>query len=1569
MLEIQRFDVRTGLPLFDHAALDERVPQIKTAEHCYLEQWLGDREANLYVARFYDGVQPEDRERLEAQGKHLVWTNGKDGYFTDRETAELLRAGDPSRGIAPLYAADQHSAHNLVAYGSLVASDGMASTVVPEARILVIDDAQRNPGDAPVVDAQGQPLSQDRLDRLLDKMGDGTMLVSSKLMQHLIQEDERDAITAAVFKKAGIEATDVSTLAQEVEALPSASEEIERRLESLAHRTVTQFRAATPDYPGMMKGTLGSSRWCEVLGVDAIVSTNDIKGDDGRLSSPGLHTVKDFWVNRKSDAAYGLQAVGPQVKGCIPDATLHEFNPRMEAQAQELASVASDPQKLLALYVKKKEAQHGRTPTDEHGDGDGALTSKPQSDWLYQIATSDRYAQLTRNSKVNRELARFLKGEWKDSALHGIHIPSAMAQHHAALEPWEVCNKDLPHGAIVAYYRSPFPNVGAAAIAINNTDILRQTDREALAKEGVAYLPPWTAKHIAITDFDRDNNAYFVGYTAQVPDLPAQIRQQLAPTQGRSDAEKYKAGRSLFETLIHQAEAGQEQRIAPADYPHAVTEFIERNAPEKRPPDIEKAPKVKHSWAQENEPHAAAVWRAWSVTADNPTGMVANAGMTLQSLALELQYAPKDQKVVLLNQVAKNCSQVLGRAAKGQLFIPDDAWLKSNGEYAFPAYHFKEDLARLALAPQQLQRIQDPAQRETFVDNRLQQAARMYWNAVDGPNAVNLQTAVDTAKSSRGIMPEIQEFVQALAHKKHELRRHYKDPDIFMGQKALPTNTQEPIGWGVEAVNREYEATRLPELPNEAFFSLIPKDPSLTAAEESAAKTIGHTYNQWIHDQAQARARLQRKEPADQQPTATLIFQSGRSLTMQYPDPEGTFPELWKTVENPRPDWQLSITTSKTTSHEDQRFPVHVNAADGSARLLGFVAPDSAEHIDLSGFIARQPDGVLRVSPTLVNLHPPYAQQNDAEVMLQSAMDYGETAMAEIPEDRRDAYLSAMWHDSHAMKFALKYFPDAIAQRLETVPEITLRGLQHPTNEASLIPPGDYTVRFSEFAYPTKDGQPKTCESIAIVQDDGTEKQFGSIDNRSFHLPLGTTVHAHIGEIQTNAKNGTKFVTMQVVAPVADAEEHRDTAPPQNSDNSKRYSDTPQRIAPSLVTESTSAYRANTLTIHVNGACCAATHQGGWGAVLQTGEDIKEVGGHRPDQSSNQIQMVAGIEALKYAKAEGLVGADTAVTVVSNSQVFVNGAAGHWQRKANPELWAEYDQAAEDMDVTLQWSRSGRENDLQTRAHAIATDLAQSSSDRSLPTYHSAVAGGRELATAAIKGKPVTMDFPLHLEGSYNPLPVESCIEAMRGYGRSHTTRTFEPYATYGFQKGDIAIAQGQGRQVAFEVGEQYRITPQMMTDPTYQQQWAAMEKHGPDLLPQMFAAKSEVWGLHMKPLGDYEQGTIQPFPDRCGEIYAPSSQELRQWYAIARVQGDESLQGKVLEVGNQLKTLYGNETHQPGARPPADYQNGLVVISEGDRHQMHVGISRMKEAIQASEQSQSQGSATQKPLAQVEAG
>ncbi|WP_416212632.1 hypothetical protein [Nostoc sp. DedQUE04] len=185
------------------------------------------------------------------------------------------------------------------------------------------------------------------------------------------------------------------------------------------------------------------------------------------------------------------------------------------------------------------------------------------------------------------------------------------------------------------------------------------------------------------------------------------------------------------------------------------------------------------------------------------------------------------------------------------------------------------------------------------------------------------------------------------------------------------------------------------------------------------------------------------------------------------------------------------------------------------------------------------------------------------------------------------------------------------------------------------------------------------------------------------------------------------------------------------------------------------------------------------------------------------------------------------------------------------------------------------------------------------------------VASPVIKGKPIPMNYPLMMHGDTNLLPVDTCIDAMRGYGRTHTTRAYQPYKQYGFKEGDIALATGIDKQVAFRVGKQYQITPDMIADPVYQQQWADMEKHSPKALPELFTGKGQVWGLHLEPLGDYVEGFIIPFPQPQNKAIPnqkvqPQSvtiDDLRNWYNAAEKLGkSDNYKKRIVEVANGFK-------------------------------------------------------------------
>ena len=556
MLKFAEFDIKTGRPILQYDPItDGRIQSYKEVDIAYLQHWLkarGLERAPLYTADFYQGINPSDNERLLKQGKHVIFTGGTSGkyvsaYFTDAATAIAILIGNDRE--PPLYELGDKSAHYAVAYGSLPISDCYKDAIVKGGKgrkILIVDDEAQSVGSEPIFDRDGKPVTD--LSDLLSLMGDGTMLLPTGLMRELLLEKEVQTIIRRAVERTDrdlnaelgvvgewldevtgdrVEDELVALIAAEYRANGrigtshvhlNAAKTINKLLDRAADESVIQFRAAITDTPGMFKGMMKTSKWCERLGVAAIVSKNCIKGNGVDLDTVGileLNKGSTLWVGRKEVATWGEQSVGMQVKICIPSATERELNPLALARAGQLTKIAVDPYLLGQKYIEddRRKKSNLAIVIDDNGEVSGQVKQK---DALADLLALDVNGELTQMPTIQRRLTEALRTSWIDAATSGVEVPSAVAQHHGKLDVWEICNRKLPHGAVVAFYRSPVPNVSAFALGVNNLD-LKDIDPESFDKRGVVYVNPWTAKEIAISDFDGDRFGQFVGYVAKDP--------------------------------------------------------------------------------------------------------------------------------------------------------------------------------------------------------------------------------------------------------------------------------------------------------------------------------------------------------------------------------------------------------------------------------------------------------------------------------------------------------------------------------------------------------------------------------------------------------------------------------------------------------------------------------------------------------------------------------------------------------------------------------------------------------------------------------------------------------------------------------------------------------------------------------------------------------------------------------------------------------------------------------------------------------------------------------------------
>jgi ribonuclease HI len=100
--------------------------------------------------------------------------------------------------------------------------------------------------------------------------------------------------------------------------------------------------------------------------------------------------------------------------------------------------------------------------------------------------------------------------------------------------------------------------------------------------------------------------------------------------------------------------------------------------------------------------------------------------------------------------------------------------------------------------------------------------------------------------------------------------------------------------------------------------------------------------------------------------------------------------------------------------------------------------------------------------------------------------------------------------------------------------------------------------------------------------------------------------------------------------------------------------------------------------IYTDGACSGNPGPGGWGAILQFGENHKEISGFAGDTTNNRMEITAVIEALKSLKysCDVKVYSDSAYVVNAfNQKWIVNWQKNSWKSKSgkvlNQDLWKE----------------------------------------------------------------------------------------------------------------------------------------------------------------------------------------------------------------------------------------------------------------------------------------------------------
>jgi ribonuclease HI len=142
---------------------------------------------------------------------------------------------------------------------------------------------------------------------------------------------------------------------------------------------------------------------------------------------------------------------------------------------------------------------------------------------------------------------------------------------------------------------------------------------------------------------------------------------------------------------------------------------------------------------------------------------------------------------------------------------------------------------------------------------------------------------------------------------------------------------------------------------------------------------------------------------------------------------------------------------------------------------------------------------------------------------------------------------------------------------------------------------------------------------------------------------------------------------------------------------------------------SKSASSTEVVRIYTDGACKGNPGPGGWGAILQMGDETKELFGGEPQTTNNRMELTAVIRALEALKRP------CQIEVYTDSQYVQKGISEwlpDWKRRAwrtadkkpvkNVDLWQELDRLAGVHRIAWYWVKGHAGHPENERADELA---------------------------------------------------------------------------------------------------------------------------------------------------------------------------------------------------------------------------------------------------------------------------
>jgi ribonuclease HI len=144
--------------------------------------------------------------------------------------------------------------------------------------------------------------------------------------------------------------------------------------------------------------------------------------------------------------------------------------------------------------------------------------------------------------------------------------------------------------------------------------------------------------------------------------------------------------------------------------------------------------------------------------------------------------------------------------------------------------------------------------------------------------------------------------------------------------------------------------------------------------------------------------------------------------------------------------------------------------------------------------------------------------------------------------------------------------------------------------------------------------------------------------------------------------------------------------------------------------------KSNIIKLYTDGACKGNPGIGGWGVLVKTENEQRELSGFSENTTNNRMELLAVIEGLKFIEPNMVIIITTDSQYVKNgiNQWIINWKRNGWKTASkkpvkNKDLWVELDSLVQNKQIKWKWVKGHSGHPGNEKADQLANEAIEGS--------------------------------------------------------------------------------------------------------------------------------------------------------------------------------------------------------------------------------------------------------------------